>query len=105
MRIKVRHVQVTGTALGDVAFTIGDMQREGQYLSYKLFESHRNDSRTFKDIIENMTLRGRSGDRSKRPPNSGPADHRQQRRLGSVKLIRAHACMHACLHVCSTNVA
>jgi hypothetical protein len=81
MRIEVRHVQVTRTALGDVALTIGDMQREGQYLSYKLFESHRNDSRTFNDIIENMTLCGRCGDGSKRPPNSGPAGHRQQRRL------------------------
>ena len=78
MRIEVRRVQVTRTALGDVASTVRDMQREGQYLSYKLFESHRNDSRTFNDIIENMTLRGRCGDGSKRPPNSGPAGHRQQ---------------------------
>ena len=70
MRIEVRHVQVTRTALGNVALTIGDMQREGQYLSYKLFESHRNDSRTLKDIIENMTLCGSCGDGSKRPPTA-----------------------------------
>ena len=58
MRIEARHVQVTRTALGDVASTIGDMQREGQYLSYKLFESHRNDSRTLKDIRENSPISG-----------------------------------------------
>ena len=57
MRIEVRHVQVTRTALGDVALTIRDMQRESQYPSYKLFESHRNDSITLKDIRENMTVR------------------------------------------------
>ena len=54
MRIEDRHVQVTRTALGD-------MHREGQYLSYKQFESHRSDSRTLKDIRENMTVRSLRG--------------------------------------------
>jgi hypothetical protein len=70
MRIKVRHVQVTRTALRDVALTIEDMQKEGQCLSYNLFDSHRTDSPSLMDIRENMTLRSR-GKGSSRPINHG----------------------------------
>ena len=74
MRIEVRHVQVTRTALGDVALTIGDMQREGQYLSYNQLDSHRTGSRALIGIRDNMTLCVSCGDESARPPtpNSGP---------------------------------
>ena len=81
MRILVRHVQVTGTALRDIALIVGDMQREAQYLSYNLFNFHCTDSPSLIDIRENMTVCVTRGKGNSRPPNSGPAGHRQQRYL------------------------
>ena len=64
----IRHVQVTRTSPRGVAITIGDMQREVQYLSYNQLDSHRTGRRALIGIRDNITPCVSCGDESARPP-------------------------------------